>query len=411
MMKLKKLFYLSVVTLLAAAGWSSLTYAANTTKLIGCGPIQRAMGGTSVGLPLDAGVTITNPAGISEVGRRIDLGVTYITAKVTYRAASNAGLVTENNKSITSDTPPFILPAFGIVLPINDQFTFGLGTYAVCGIGTDYESNLYNNITYVKYTFLKFAPAITYSFEDKFSVGIAPNIGYATLGYEAGLTTQQSHRDDAAFGFGFTVGALIKPVGLLSLDLPEDFVTLGVAYESKQRFPDFEYNTALGKDKLELDQPQSFAAGIGLRPTEKLRLAFDISWIDWPQVIGKDMPVYTKNSSNASLWNVDWDDQVIYKFGIEYDLIEKIKLRAGYNYGKNPLNSARAFENIAFPTIGEHHITGGIGIDVTEALSVHFGFMYAPKVSLDMSNTAQFINSANIEVYQYSIDTGISYKF
>ncbi|MCK5161250.1 MAG: hypothetical protein KAQ99_06710, partial [Candidatus Aureabacteria bacterium] len=93
MMKLKKIFYLSVVTVLAAAGWSSLTYAANTTKLIGCGPIQRAMGGTSVGLPLDAGVTITNPAGISEVGRRIDLGVTYITAKVTYRAASNAGLV------------------------------------------------------------------------------------------------------------------------------------------------------------------------------------------------------------------------------------------------------------------------------------------------------------------------------
>ena len=410
-MKLKKLFYQSVVILIIIMVSSSVGYAANAAKIIGCGPIQRAMGGASVGLPLDSGVIITNPAGISEVGRRIDLGATYIAADVSYHANSKAGLVTTNDKEIVSDTPPFILPAFGLVLPIDDRFTFGLGAYAVSGIGTNYESNLYNNITYVKYTFLKFAPAIAYSFEDKFSVGFAPNIGYATLGYEAGLATQQPHHDDAAFGYGFTVGVLIKPFAFLSSDLPEDLLSLGVAYESKQHFPDFEYNTVLGKDELELDQPQSFAAGIGIKPIEKLRIAFEVSWIDWPQVIGENMPSYTKNSSNASLWNVDWSEQFIYKFGIEYDLIERVKLRAGYNYGKHPLNPDRAFENIAFPAIGEHHITGGLGIDITEAVSIHCAFMYAPRVSLDTSNTAQFIDSANIEVRQYSIDAGITYRF
>jgi len=249
---------------------------------------------------------------------------------------------------------------------------------------------------------MKVAPALAHRFNDKLSMGAALNLDCAQIEYEAGIAAEVSHNNGKEYGIGFTAGAIYK--------LTEK-VSLGLAYESKQAFSDFEFNTTGGKDKLSLDQPQNIAVGLGLRPADKVRMAFDFVWIDWPQTVGKNKPEYTENSSTAMAWNMNWDEQYVYKFGVEYDLNEKVKLRAGYNYGKHPLDSSRAFENISFPAIAEHHITAGAGIALKKNLALNIGFMYAPKVSFETGNTAQFIDSATTEMSQYSVDIGISYMF
>ena len=61
-------------------------------------------------------------------------------------------------------------------------------------------------------------------------------------------------------------------------------------------------------------------------------------------------------------------------------------LRAGYNYGKMPLDSGRAFENIAFPAVSEQHFTAGLGLNLTKKLTLNIGGMYSPTVKLTGSN-------------------------
>jgi long-chain fatty acid transport protein len=382
--------------------YNSSVLATNGMRVIGFGPVQRTMGGANTALPLDSAVTLSNPAALIELDRRADIAATYFNPKVRYKAASNAAMITRNNVFIDSDTGPCVMPAAGVTLPVNDRFTFGFGAYGVCGMGVDYPSNLYHNVTYTEYQLMKFAPAIAHRINNNLSIGAALNLNYATMEFHAGSPIEQPHKDGEVLGVGVTVGTMYKV---------SENVALGLAYESKQSFSDFRFNTPGGTDKLRLNQPQSLTCGLGIKPTDRFRMAFDVSWIDWPQTVGKNLPSYTQNRSGATAWNMNWDEQFVYKLGCEYDVDNKTKLRLGYNYARNPLDSSRAFENIAFPAITEHHITGGLGINLTDKLILNLGAMYAPKVSFETANSNQFINSATTEMSQYSIEVGIAKLF
>ena len=64
MVRFRKNLFINLLVLFAVILYSSVSYATNAIKLIGLGPVQRGMGGASVGLPLDSATTVTNPAGM-----------------------------------------------------------------------------------------------------------------------------------------------------------------------------------------------------------------------------------------------------------------------------------------------------------------------------------------------------------
>ncbi len=89
-----------------------------------------------------------------------------------------------------------------------------------------------------------------------------------------------------------------------------------------------------------------------------------------------------------------------------------VAVRAGYNYGKSPLASSRAFENIAFPAIAEHHFTAGVGLQVTQRFAVNLAGMYSPEAKLAGGNPMeQFIASYETTMSQYALDAAIAYTF
>ena len=350
---------------------------------------------------------------------RFDIGVTTIVPISSYEATSRSAQVTENGATIKSDTNPFIIPAVGFVVPVTEEVKFGFGIYSTSGAGVDYRSNLYNAVTYTYYTNTKIAPAFSYSFGDLASIGIAPTLNVASFAFE--VAGNPAHSNAIAYGGGLTAGVLINPLELFEEeDLPscisQDFLSVGFAYESKQWFTRFEYNTSGGKDKLEFDLPQTFTVGLGLRPTKKLRLGFDAAWIDWSSVLGNDLPAYAANASGSSAFNSNWNNQIVYKVGGELDVLEdsivkKLTLRLGYNYGAAPISKDRPFENIALPGIAEHHLTCGAGVKFTEKLGLNAAFMYSPKNSVDSSNLGAYIDDAKSRLSQYSVDVAITYEF
>ena len=189
-------------------------------------------------------------------------------------------------------------------------------------------------------------------------------------------------------------------------------IQIGLAQETKSYFQDFSFNTANGVDKLEFNQPQTATLGFGVKPIKDLSIGFDVQWIRWSETNGQDLPKYTANAGSAMPWNMDWSDQFVYKVGVQYRVHPMVALRAGYNYGKMPLSSDRAFENIAFPAVSEHHITAGIGIYFNDHFALNIGGMYSPPAKISGSNMMQQgIVSYETEMSQYSVDMGVAYTF
>ncbi len=405
------------IALVAGTMLSAPLFATNGMRMIGFGPVQRSMGGASVGVALDAASMLTNPAGMSGLNGRVDFGASYFSPAVEYRAVETpgfGGMIVPNSSVYHSDRGASPIPALGVIIPISDDLHFGIGAYGIAGMGVDYKVNLYGNQVSSAYSQMRFAPGVSYKINEMISIGVTLNVMYATMEFNAGPPAivpaanfpQQAHLGAAAMGVGATLGVMIKPVTWMSV---------GLSYETRSWFQDFVFNTRVGTDRIDFDQPQSATIGFGFTPLEGLVLGFDVQWIHWAETNGKNKPSYVQNRSFALPWNLNWTDQFVYKFGVQYAL-GPVDVRAGYNYGKMPLDENRAFENIAFPAVSEHHITLGFGIHFNEKFTLNVGTMYSPKASITGSNflpppMGQGVGSYRTSMSQYSIDLGLAYRF
>jgi long-chain fatty acid transport protein len=409
--------------------------ATNGMRMIGFGPVQNSMGGVGVGATLDAASVLSNPAGMSELGGRVDFGATYFLPTVKYSATGiDAGqgnlLVNQPGVTFESDRGASPIPAFGLVIPIDSQWSFGIGAYGVAGMGVDYAQNLYSSTTYTAYQQMRFTPGVSFKLNDMFSFGLTLNGMWATTEWNvASAFGQAPHMGGSAFGIGATVGAKITPIKML---------TIGIAYETQSFFQDFKYNTGVranpggptlpplpgGVDKLSFNQPCVLTGGAAVRPLEMLLVALDVEWINWPATNGANKPEFTQNASGAMPWNMDWKSQVVFKLGVEVTPLDWLAVRAGYNYGKMPLNPDRAFENIAFPAVAENHITLGAGFNLGKHVAVNLGGMWAPSTSITGSNPnppqgtpgypgpyGQGIQTYTTSMTQVGLDAGIAYRF
>jgi len=405
-----------------AVAISTPAHATNGMRMIGFGPVQNSMGGVGVGATLDAASVLSNPAGMSELGGRVDFGATYFLPTVKYSAsgidagAPQPGLVNQPGVTFTSDKGASPIPAFGLVIPIDEQWTFGIGAYGVAGMGVDYAQNLYSSTTFTGYQQMRFTPGVSYKLNDMFSFGLTLNGMWATTEWNVASAFGQSpHMAASAFGLGATLGVKATPIKML---------TIGLAYETKSFFQDFAYNTPAGVDKLTFNQPGVLTLGAAVRPLEMLLVAADVEWIDWGSTNGANLPAFSQNASGAMPWNMNWSSQVVFKIGVEVTPLDWLAVRAGFNYGKNPLDASRAFENIAFPAVAETHLTLGAGFNLGKHVAINVGGMWAPSVSISGSNPlppmgtpgypgpyGQGIASYTTSMSQFSLDAGIAYKF
>jgi long-subunit fatty acid transport protein len=56
---------------------------------------------------------------------------------------------------------------------------------------------------------------------------------------------------------------------------------------------------------------------------------------------------------------LDWKDRFVFRFGVEYAVIEEVRLRAGYTHGASPAASSTLTPLTG--AIMEHTITAGVG--------------------------------------------------
>lgn len=361
--------------------------ATNGDNLIGIGPISRAMGGVGIAAPQDSiSAVFSNPAGMCFApycnASTFDFAGTLFMPKVDAKIITGAGTTIE----ASSNDKVFAIPAIGISTPLNEispAWRFGIAAYGVSGLGVDYRNTSLDQPTYFMGTYplvagnytnlqiMKFAPTVAVQALDKLSLGLSLHIDYASLDLRDGSSPN--------YGYGFQLGALVQPV---------DKISVGLTYVSPQtvnhkNISDFDSNGV--RDDLELESPQQVGLGIAFEPLdkEKFIIEADTKWINWSDAKGyKDF---------------DWRDQWVYAIGAQFKPIDKVSLRAGFNYGKNPLKEHsytipymqtvqdatlpsyyyETFRIIGFPAVVEKHLTLGLGFQLTKALTLNAGYMHA----------------------------------
>jgi long-chain fatty acid transport protein len=400
-------------------------YATNGDNLIAVGPIARSMGGVGIAAPQDAlSAVFSNPAAMcfgpycpgSELNVDASLFMPNAHTKIT---ADIAGLDTGWKRS---DSDLYLIPALAISNPITDKLRFGFGAYGVSGLGVDYRNKFDLDPTpgngtqdmYTDLSIMKIAPNIAYMITPNLSVGASLHIdmGVLDLGYKDGTST------------GWTVGG---QVGAIYKNGP---VSLGLVYVSPQKVKhkgvyDFDghpiFNPAgLGADTLELESPQTVGFGVAVEPIyNTLLIEVDAKWVNWSDAIGYR--------------DFDWRDQWVFAIGAQYKPIPKLALRAGFNYGRNPVkdhdgwkgeNSTsvqgktlgvfnyEVFRITGFPAIVEKHLTAGIGYEITKKISLNIGYMHAFKEEIKEKGT-YFGAKATVAstLKEDSIDFGLTYRF
>lgn len=162
-------------------------------------------------------------------------------------------------------------------------------------------------------------------------------------------------------GLSYRTPTRISTEGTARGDIGEQLASLGL-----DQVP----STFAYRAEVENEFPQSATGGISWQVTEKTRVAFQVDWIGWERAFD-NLTVNLSDGTNESINGLlgsdeivdsvplDWDDQFVYRAGIEHRLSEEWALRLGYSYGKAPMPTSTTTPMTA--AISEHTVGVGVG--------------------------------------------------
>lgn len=381
-------------------------YPSNGLNLIGFGAESIGMGGADIAVARDTSAMNTNPAGLAQIsGSRLDMsGAVMNMLSIKHRDQLG-------NDAETSNPWPW----------------FGSGGYAhhwggspvVLGIGFFVQGgsgNVYEDLTTPfgtqdelssLFRIAKITPSIAYRVSDALFLGaslqvvysdieqkVFPNTSYVDPGDPSNSFFGIDVQDMDGIGVGAKLGILYK--------VSERF-TVGAVYTTRIRLPLEDGMVVANMEaaglgrvtyrdaEIEgLELPQELGVGIAVRPLESLLLALDVSWIDWSD----SMKTSTLRASDPdtpgappvleSSSSLNWRDQYVIAIGLAYDATERTVLRAGYNYGRNPIPNETLSPILA--TFSEQSVTAGIGYKISNKCRIDAALEYAPNDKVTYNN-------------------------
>ena len=354
--------------------------ATNGLSAIGFGTESLGMGGADLAVARDTSALNTNPAGLIQIpGSRLDLDNTAVFA-VNVRHRDNFG----NDVGVKNS--PIFLGTVGYARHLdNHPVVVGIGLFIQGGAGYEYPelNTAFGTRDELSSLFgiLKLSTGVAWRASDALSLGASVALTYARLDQRVFPNTSVSNPDptQSFFGFelqdmegfsrGYKLGAQYKLT---------DRMTLGVAYTGKTKL-DLEDGqlvsnfSALGLDRVTykdvkatgLNLAQEIGLGLAIRATDKLLVSFEVNWLNWSDAVQRST-LTARNPDNPAApptlsitASQDWRDQTVIAAGFAYMASDKLILRGGYNYARDPIPDRNL--NPVLATIGEHHLTLGMG--------------------------------------------------
>jgi len=430
----KGIRWLGLAVLTAAGLAVPLTaFATNGYFLIGFGTKSRAMGGVGIGYAASPTAAAVNPANMVDMGTRVGIDAALFNPK--RRSACCVG-----SGGVVSGSNLFLIPTMGGAYKFNRKMSIGFAAIGA-GANTRFEGNLFFDdptlpglqpdrsgaVLGVNLIQMIMAPGAAYRLDKHNAVGASLQLGVQTF-RASGLNDafRPFSRDPNNLterGNDWSYGAGIR-LGWRSVFFDKR-LTLGLAYASKVYMTRFHKYSGLFADEGGFDIPENFGAGLSIKPTDKLVLAFDVVKILYSDVPSVGNPALPISSDPANVVDklghrngpgFGWKDQTVYKVGAEYHYNPKWTLRVGYNYGKTPIRENASLEfNVLAPATTEQHYTAGVTYTINKHHEVSFAGTYAQrnKLSTTIDGTTQlpFSGDVETELWIRTLEFGYQFKF
>ena len=382
---------IQTVLLTLSLGLSAM--ATDGVNLIGIGPVQQGTAGAGVASAKDSTWLILNPAGLTDLGTRVDTSMQLFAPNRSLSSGYSGGAGKQTDNSI------FFIPAISAAWDAGNGNHWGIGLYGTSGMGVDYDygrigadtnsdmipdtpQNRVDQMTELSVAKL----TLTYAREldNGWSVGAGPVFILSRLRTDMlnPFFIPQNNGWDTAVGIGGIFG-VNKQVN--------DRFALGASYLTEQFLTDFDEYSDLLNGSLNL--PQQFAAGLTYSVLSNVEVALDYHWIGWGQLdtLGDQF---------------GWNNQHIVKAGVSWDVNERLTLRGGVSHGNSPIdNGADTFANALFPAIMETHISTGLSYQF-DAVRLDLAYTHALEASRYDAGTG-----TDISMYQNSLTLGAGWEF
>jgi long-chain fatty acid transport protein len=388
------------------------------------------MGGASIAFAEDGFGAASNPANLAQVKDGYSIGVS---AFAPDRSVNGAGAIgTANtwannaNLSGTADhdgnqaADAFAIPEFAYSKTYTDKINLGVVVYGNGGMNVDYGKPMYdsgaNTMSNLEQLFI--APTISYKLNDRNTVAASLNIVYQ--GFEAtglnwfngytrsGTANPGGHGKDDSLGVGVKLGWTGKMT---------DTLTAGAFYQPKTSMDKFGAYKDLFAQDGGFDIPETYGAGVAIKASPKTVVALDVVQINYSGI----KSLANRNNHNAADNPTDlgaengkgfgWSDMTVYKLGVAHQLDSNTTIRAGWNYGKQPISADQLDFNLLAPAVVEHHFTAGLTHALDKSAEVSAHLMYAPNVKLTGTGTVGSLYMDNLQMSQYEIGFQYSKKF
>ncbi len=404
---------------------------------------NKALAGAGVALPLDALAASMNPAGMTEVGTRLDLGISLFSPDRSYKVKGNPtnpgdvpgcdqmtgagcpfGLMPGTEDS---DSNYFGIPSFGYNYMLTDHSAVGISVYGNGGMNTDYDTATFNyvnpslpdNSTGVDLMQLFIAPTYAHKFKGKHSFGITPIIAvqfFEAKGTEAfgGFSESPNKLADNGHESSFGFGARFGYLGQLT-----DKLSIGLSYQTEIDMDEFDDYAGLFAEQGDFDIPQNFTVGLAFKPIPSVRLVFDWQRIYYSDIDSIANPMM--NSTGTALYGplgsnkgagFGWDDMDVFKFGLEWERTAQWTYRFGYSYSDDqPIPDSEVMFNILAPAVIEQHINFGFTRTFASQNELNFALMYALNNDIEGDNPLDPAQKIQLDMDQWEVSLGYSWVF
>ncbi len=433
-----------------ALGAAGTAQATNGYFAHGYGIKAKGMGGVGMAISQDSYAPGINPAGLAGMETRFDGALTYFRPERSYEVSGmpqGNGVFPLAPGEVESDSKNFFIPSLGFVQQIDEDRSWGIAFLGNGGMNTNYPG--FENTAFctdpntgetigtgtglfcdgsagVDLEQLAIIPTYAQKFADgRVSVGFSPIISYqrfeakgiqtyADYGMSDSPENFSGNGTDDSWGYGAQIG--------IQAEVAEG-VRLGGSYRSKIRNSDFDDYSGLFAEGGSFDIPSTWGMGVAWEVTPTVTLVADYQRINYSDVdaISNDGPdaddlMAGMMGQYAAFGTSDgrgfgWDDINVYKIGAQFELPNDWQVRVGYNRGDNPIDSDEVTMNILAPAVMTHHYTAGFTKSFGDQHELSFAAMYAPSNSVSGSNAFDPDQDIEIEMKQYELELGYSYRF
>ncbi len=343
----------------------ALAGATNGYFSAGYGVKAQGLAGVGIALPQDALAAATNPAGTSEVGDRLDLGLTWFVPR---RSADIVGNAFGADAGYSGDGKKnFLLPEIAYTRQLSNTLGVGVALYGNGGLNTEYPVNPYSRFgasgtAGVNLEQLFITPSVAWRLAPGQSIGAALNLAYQRfsaqgIGLFGGFSQAPANVSDQGTDSSTGAGLRLGWAGTVAPGLQ-----LGATWASKIHGK-FDKYRGLFAGGGGFDIPANYGAGLAWQVAPAWNIAADVQTIRYSQVhsVGHSA---AKLFAGVPLGAADgpgfgWRDVTTFKVGVTHALSAAVTLRAGLSHNRQPVPDGETFFNILAPGVVQDHVTVG----------------------------------------------------